>query len=291
MKLDRVKYSAFLLVIFCIFSTSHVFADWRKGARHPTPVGFDKYIVYIADGLYDPTKPHPNPEITGCDISTFCDAEYFQKVLMGRDDAEIATLEQEAKDYFLTRFGLDVDDPKNEGRIAFRSFMVDPRVNYHVVSASGERVPSRGWPVIFGGWIILVTDPNGIALAGDFAGTTTPVNGQFIFGENYIQTKKKKKYRYRYDGSVYPSWHQHSKSEPIIIKYRSQRPPVVPTSDAPLGVRDNIVVFQLETMNDDYGSGLSRGRGEILPTPDGLFKFNIVNVITFPGLSDRPASE
>jgi hypothetical protein len=41
-------------------------------------------------------------------------------------------------------------------------------------SMAGERVPAEGWEVRDGGWQLVVIDPDGFELGGDFAGLTIP---------------------------------------------------------------------------------------------------------------------
>ncbi|WP_133719086.1 hypothetical protein [Methylocaldum gracile] len=247
----------------------------------PMPTDSNNYVVYLADGLYDPLTPNPNPQITNCDPATnLCDGDYFQKEILGRTEEEIVAAEQQAKDYFNSRFGIDVDDPANAGRLVFRMFQIDPRVNYHVIFASGKRVPGEGWPVYYGGWIIMVVDPKGIDLGGDFAGAHTGFGGMFIFGENVLDTTSGQKDGNRY--SKPPKEHDR-----IVIHYQSPEPPFVPRP-GPLGVGESAIMFKLELSSNAFGSGLARGRGEIIPRENGLIKMDIVSVLSFPGLGESP---
>lgn len=257
--------------------------------RAATPAGLNKVFVYMADGLYDPLTNNPNSEITNCNpLSNLCDGEYFQKEILGRNDEEIAAEELAAKAFFKQRFGLDVDDPAFAGRLYLRMFQIDPRVNYHVISASDERVPSAGWHVSYGGWILFVTDPEGVDLGGDFVGGHTGVGGMYLYGENSIAATSKKHCWF----GDWACWfeNRHMQRDPIVLHYQTHKPPFVPRP-GPMGVGDSALMFQLELSHPEYGAGLARGRGEILPREDGLIKLNIVSVLSFPGLSDIPAAE
>lgn len=229
------------------------------------PAGYDKYLIYIADGVYAPSEPYPDSRITGCGPSPFCDGDYFHKEIMGRDDYEIQTLEAEAKEYFRVQFGVDVDDPANAGRLVFRSFMLDPRLNYHVISASGEQVPSEGWRVRDGGWATIFVDPDGFDLGGNSSGQHVPPGTMVVFGDYNIQNVKRHKDE---EGGG------NSKRGPIVIRYRSIEPQL-PTDRS----------FQCEVLHDEYGSGLVRGRVEVMMNGNERIRINAVSVITFPGFS------
>lgn len=241
----------------------------------PPPLGLSQLIVYMADGLYDPMKPNPDPHMKNCDpMLNMCDGNYFQSQILGRSAGQVIAAERAAKNYFRGQFGLNVDDPALQSRVMFRMFQIDPRVNYHVVAASGERVPREGWPVYFGGWIVVVVDPNGIDLGGRYPGVHTGLGGMFIYGENVIDVGRAEKIRHGLP----------------VIHYQSSQPPFVPPL-GPAGVGDAAIMFRLDLFNDHLGSGRARGRGEIIPQPDGRIKMDIVSVLTFPGLSQIPAAD
>lgn len=247
----------------------------RADGPQPAPLGLSELIVYMADGLYDPMKPSPDPHMKNCDaMLNMCDGDYFQSHILGRNAWQRAVAEREAKNFFRERFGLDPDAPEMKSRLFYRMFQIDPRVNYHVVTASGEHVPREGWPVYFGGWIILVVDPNGVDLGGRYAGVHTGPGGMFIYGENVIDTS-----RSRNHGGPLP-----------VIHYQSSQPPFVPPA-GPAGVGDGALMFRLDLWNARLGSGLARGRGEIIPQADGRIKLDIVSVLTFPGYSQLPPAD
>jgi len=170
-------------VAACAISTLSISAE----AGQWTPDGFRGYMVFMASGVLDATNTSPQPGITGCD-PMFCDGEYFQTQIMGRSDYEFAEFTSAAKAFFLMRFGLDVDDPANAGRIGLRLFMTNPDWQYRVFEMSGYKVPPQGWRVRDGGYALQVIDPAGVELGGEFAGIHAPQGSLFFYGEYNILT-------------------------------------------------------------------------------------------------------
>lgn len=224
----------------------------------PTPEGFDQFAVYMATGVFDPTSPHPDPEITGC-FFMFCDAPYFQEVVMGWNPTEIAEEEAAAKLYFWERFGIDVDELAASGRIDYQPFTIDPRIEYRVYHLAGYRVPAGGWEVRDGGFLVVVTNPDGIELGGELAGEHATAGSSVAFGAYNILTT-------RPNGQP---------GEEIVIRYQSPKPSV--PVEGPIG-------FVCEIEHEGWGSGLAQGFLAHVPLADGRLQFNIRNVLTFPGL-------
>ncbi len=154
---------------------------------HPAPVGWDAYLTMMQNGEFDPATP--NPDVPGC-FQFFCDGDFFQTEVMQRTPGETAAVEQDAKMFFLTRFGIDVDAPDLAGRIFFRSFYQDPRVNQRVYAMSDRIVPTSGWKVRDGGFIIFLLDPNGVELGGEFDGQVAPAGTFLVYGEYNIAARK-----------------------------------------------------------------------------------------------------
>src|SRR5918995_5800330 len=96
---------AILSASLLVASVSLVGAAGSSGA--PTPAGFDPYLVYMANGVFDPNaEPATLP------------GEIFHQEVMGRTPAEMAAQEALARQFFEQRFGLNLDD----GTVAFGSF-------------------------------------------------------------------------------------------------------------------------------------------------------------------------
>lgn len=224
-----------------------------------TPTPFDEYLVLMQTGVFDFNAPHPT--LPGC-FQTFCDGQFFHEVIMGRSPAEILTEEEAARDFFRSRFGADVDDPANAGRLFMTSFMMDPRVLYRVYTWGGRNAPPQGWEVRDGGIFVTVTDPAGFLLGGDFAGLHVPVGTLLFFGNyNFLVTHPNGKPR-----------------EELVLRYRSVAP-VVPNPDG--------LMIQCELEHPDWGLGLAQVFYTTVPRNDGRTRVNLRNVMTFPGLGNE----
>lgn len=122
----------------------------------PTPDGYNGYLVYIANGIFSPTD---NGALFGEDAITV-----FHKGIMRRTDAEVEANRQAAIAFYAHRFGLMVE---NNPDLFFSAFFAGSRINYRAYTVAGMKVPSAGWPVRDGGWLVSVLNPNGITLGGN----------------------------------------------------------------------------------------------------------------------------
>ena len=259
---QRLRHTTTWLIVMWLCLGGVVALTTPAGAEpQPIPTGYtQEFRLLMASGVVDNAE-QPDPPFVNC-FNSFCDGEYFHKVVMGRTDAEIAVLEQMAKDFYWQRFGIDVDDPANIGRIIFDDFVSDPRMNYRNYVVGGKSTPADGWFFYDGGWFIVVTDPNGFTLGGEFSDVHVPQNTLFFFGNyHFIETTKNGKIRDR-----------------INVFYRSASP-VVPVFDGAGGFR-----CELSLDGQDFPTGVqgqAQGfSGAIQISPTAL-KFNIRNVITF----------
>ncbi len=170
-----------LLGTFCMI----VLATSAEAHRPPIPTGFTHdFRVFMSTGVVDDVT-QPEPPFVDC-FRALCDGEYFHKVVMGRTEAETAALDELAKNFYLDRFGIDVDDPINAGRILFQRYTLDPRMNYRNYLAAGKKIPAEGWHIYDGGWVIVVTDPNGYTLGGEWEGYHTEIGTLLFFGNYHI---------------------------------------------------------------------------------------------------------
>lgn len=228
--------------------------------RVATPAGFDKLALYMGTGIFDPLDPEPRPGITDC-VGIFCDGMFFQKEVMGRSDEEIAALRDEAKAFYLERFGIDVNDPALAGRIAFTMFTLNPDFEYRLHALSGANAPSEGWQIRDGGFQLAVTDPDGIDLGGVLAGSHAPEGSAMFFGNyNILVTDE--------DGEP---------KDELIIFYKSN----VPGETLPNGG----FTFRCDMFNEKWGDGLGVGTILTVPLEDGTVRANGRNILTFPPVS------
>jgi hypothetical protein len=217
------------------------------------PEGFDKMLVYLMNGVYDPqdTSGVPGPDTFFTEIMGFSEEEF---------QAEL----ERAETFFRDRFGLDftgveaVDGVKSiEGAaLDTRGFMVDPRREYRAYIVSDEIVPPEGWVVRDGGWRVGIQE-GGATLTGEWGGedgTEVPGGAFVVFGDYNIDTG----------------------GEPIIIHYESGSPIL------PFGV-DGIMAFSCDLSHEAWGAGQANGT-VLAPEEleDGTVKESTRNVLTFP---------
>ncbi len=231
-----------------------------------TPLGLDFFAVFMATGTI-PFAPHPNPQIAGCGVSIFCDGDYFHQMIMGRDAAATAAEAQRAKDYFLTRFGVDVDDLVAQGRMSFDDFFLDPRGEYRAYTIAGAKIHPDGWVVRDGGFVATVLDPAGVTLQGEFAGQglIAPPGGLLVWGSYNIL-------------AAAPSGQPRGE---VVIDYRSHMPMIANTWE------ELVVNCQLSLDGFASGerSGKAQGMGTVALTPDfSGVTLSWRNVLTVGGL-------
>ena len=231
------------IITFLLMALATAAPGAREQSLFGAPDGFDQFLVILGTGLYDPAEPHP--VVPGC-FQLFCEGPYFQEIVMGRTPEEILEQESAAKAFFFERFGIDVDDPANVGRIAFLFYSADPRVDYRVYHMAGERVPSFGWEILDGGWLWLVTDPDGYELGGELAGVHVPAGAFASFGEYHIQ-------------KTLPNG---KPSGEIVIRFKAKTP-ILPKADGSL-----MALCELE--HPEWGHGLAQVQMANVLQPEGL---------------------
>jgi len=253
MKLPAIALTCSILLGL---GASNVVADNKL----TTPDGFDKLVLYMGTGIFDPTVTEPRPGVTGC-AGLFCDGEFFQKTVMGRTDEEIYALKMEAITYYIEQFGLDIDDPALAGRIELSMFTVNPDFEYRVHALSGMKAPAEGWMIRDGGFQLSVIDPNGVDLGGKTIGMHAPQGAAMFFGNyNILVTGKNGKPK-----------------DEIIISYKSS----VPGELLPNGS----FVFRCDMYHEEWGPGVGMGMILFTPLEDGTIRGNGRNVLTFPPTS------
>lgn len=238
-----------------------------SSAPQSLPVGYDDYLVFVANGSWIVDEPHPT--VPGCgELPLFCDGQYFQEQIMGRTAEEIAAKEQEAVEHFQEQFGIDVNDPANEGRLEFRTWMADPRFNYRVYSWGGRPVPPEGYEIRDGGWGVFITDPEGYTLGGKHEGVHVPAESMAFYGDYNILVTN-------------PGGQP---TEEVVHSYRAD------TFITPNQFGD--LAFACQLSDDQFAAGettgFAQGFSNIDIRPDGVLNLNIRNVLTFgPGAELR----
>jgi hypothetical protein len=208
----------------------------------PAPEGYSNLIVFIGDGVWDPTDPNfVAPTM-----------EEVQREYWGFSDADVQQYEADAKGFFLTRFGIDVDDPANADRILFIPYAADPRMGYRVVSMANRVVPAEGWPVIDAAYIVTIVDPAGFELGGDFAGVTVAADTRVTIGRYYIDT---------------------GEGDPLLIDFQS----VSPYNLDPFGLG----AIECELSSEQLGAGEAYAAYRLGQQPSGDFALTASTVLTF----------
>jgi len=247
-----------------IGTTSLSYAMEKRGfssGSTATPAGFKQMLLYMGTGIYDPNEQEPRPGVTGC-TGLFCDGDYFQKEIMNRTVDEIAQIKNDAKVFFFERFGIDVDDPANTGRVQMEMFTVNPDFEYRVQMASEMKVSSDGWMIRDGGFRLDILDPEGYELGGESQGSFAPAGSAMFFGNyNILATNKR----------------GNPKKE-IIISYKSKFPA--------FSLENGSFIFICDMFNEEWGDGLGMGNIRFIPLDDGRIRGNGRNVLSFPPSSD-----
>lgn len=243
------------LVLVALVALLLTVAGTAAGAAGPvgtsaTPAGYHKFLVYLANGIYNPNDPS----------YTAPDGTFFQKQIMHRTDAQIAEEQAKALAFFKQRFGLD---PAN-GDVNISTFMFDPRNNYRAYVVGGEAVPNSGWVVRDGGWNATVTKDTYLhGTYGGGAGKFVPAGTAVVFGDYNIN---------RTAGTSGQS------TKPLLLHYQSEFPITTPN-------RDGVITFRCELIDPETGNhGIAQG--VVAPARDagnGNIQVSIRNVITFPG--------
>lgn len=227
-----------------------------------TPVGHDKYMVLMANGVYDPQDPQYTPP----------DFKHFSQEVMGWSEAEEAEFESRARTFFAERFGIDTAAPEYAGRVMMVPFMLDPRWEYRVYNSSGEYVPQQGWVVRDGGYQLVVVDPEGVSLGGEFQGQKAPMGALAAYGKYNIKRSIGRSHKHR----------------ELVIHYQS-REPVLQNSGFPLQ-RDGqgVLIAPLEVQHPEHGAGWAFAHIVDVTLENGLRQTNNRNIMTFPAGASFP---
>ena len=239
----RTFVNTLIVALALLLAVGATTASAQGVASQQPPAGFDTMLVYLGTGVFDAADPSYEAP----------DAEYWHREIMGRSDADIAQNRAEALAFFAERFGLD---PETQDGLMFTDFMVDPRSEYRAYVSSAAAIPSEGWVVRDGGWMLSVSDPDGIALGGEFAGTHVPQGAFFVFGEYNIDVP---------DG------------DDIVIHYRS---------GSAIIAAENGMMFRCDLWHPEWGEGMAQGLSAPRTLEDGRTQANIRNVLTFSGFGD-----
>ena len=240
---------ASIVVILC-----YVFTGSNAGSSNcPTSQWFDAEFVSISDkAAFLPII------ILDSSLSFFRDIMLFT-------EEEIAQVEEDAIQFFNTRFGLDFSQsqPDEQGRRFYRNAILSaarlsPDVQYtatfnHWIMSGSTK--SRCFETRLGSWRV------------DFSGEQI-LHGTYG-GEEGIPVVAKDILNYGfYNIPVCPQ-------EPLVIRFTTPNP----IRQAP---HDGFYIMNLDAFHRVWGRGLIQGVGKFAPTEDGRVHFYLREIFTFP---------
>ena len=239
--------ASIVVILFCMFTGSSA-----RSSNCPTPQWYVAEFVGIAD------KVVSTPVIFDSSLSFFRDVMLFT-------EEEIMQLEEDAIQFFNTRFGLDFSqsEPDEWGQrfyqnATFFPARLSPEVQYAVTFnrwiVSGN-TKSVCFETSIGSFRVEFSDEQ--ILHGTYGGEEgIPVTSTdaLAFGYYYIP--------------VCPQ-------EPLVIQFST----TTPFRAEP---HDGFLYINLELFHHVWGRGLIRGTGLLTPTEDGHVHYTVREIFTFP---------
>ena len=228
------------LLLFCSasFATSN---GARPGHVAAPAEGFIKTGLLMANGIIDPNQ-----------LIIF-DMTYHTDV-RNRSPEQISEHSMLATAHFENTFNIDIAELESQGQVLFAPFILSNDMEYRVYSLSDTWVPSSGFQMADGGWLLMVTDPNGIEINGE----QIPAGSFSVYGEYY----------------AIPENQAGNTSDPIIVHYQSDRFIVT-------GFYGETPIL-CDVFHPDWGWGKAQGVSFLLPDIGGM-NANTRNVWTFTG--------
>jgi hypothetical protein len=213
----------------------------------PTPEGFRKFLVYIAEGK----------------AGGITDPEFvlaFQREVYGRDEAAVVAYSMDAKEFFLERFGLDfrgasaptATGPWEIEGARLQGSVFSPANHYTAYVVSEEWVGAAGWIVRDSSFNVTLTEDQTLhGRWGGAAGKPAKAGAAMTFGDYSIKVDR--------PGAS-------ERGETIQIHFESGSPIVADVD----GTRH----FVCDLAHPVWGPGHARG----VVLADGAVR----NVLTFP---------
>ena len=217
------------------------------GSPAPTPAGFTKFLVYMAEG----------------NAGSITDPDFvlaFQHEVYGRDEAAVAAYAREAMAFFLARFGLDfrsataptVVGPWEIDGAVMQGSVFSPANGYTAYVVSEEAVGPQGWIVRDASFGARLTEDQTLhGTWGGTAGKPAKAGSGVGFGDYNIKVDK--------PGAS-------ERGETIQIHFETGAPII--------GDIDGTFHFVCDLAHPVWGAGSARG----VVTADG----GVRNVLTFP---------
>jgi len=231
----------------------------KKAKKYLTPDPFDGFMVFVGDGEI------PANEAPAANASTF-----FTDIMCWGEQ-EFADWMSDRFAILEDRFGLDLAAAEASLSLTNVAYAdsdlfiaivhTNPDLDYRAVAVGDRAVPQEGWVNREGAIQIVVTNPNGITLGGEFAGVHVPAGGFFAAGIYNVEVTDK-------HGPT---------GEELVLNFASSIP-ITPAFDQSFG-------FSCLLDSDLFANdGLAQGHGAVVPvTRNGnpFLKANFRNILTF----------
>ena len=232
-----------MALVLGVFSFSVSFAQTAA-----MPHGYDGYMVFMANGVTDPNEP-----------LNFVTDSFFKDV-MGWNQEELDQYITEELSRIETKYG--IPDPATNPDVSVLTVRTNEAINYRAYTIGGRRVHQNGYPIREGAILVLVTNPDGITLGGDFEGVHLEAGGSIAAGFYNIQVTGR-------DGK--PTGRK------MIVGFRSAAPlpPIVALSTFP---------FVCEAESEEFGVGLAQGINNAQLIGEGvdtMLQSSVRTVLTF----------
>ena len=239
--------ASIVVILFCMFTGSNA-----RSSNCPTPQWFVAEFVGNVDQVV-------SPPIVILDSSL-----WFFRDVMRLTEKEIAQVEEDAIQFFNTRFGLNFSqsEPDEWGR----------RFYQNATFLSARFSPEVRYAVTFNRWIVS-GDTKSVCFESHYGAFRVEISGEQILhgtygGEEGILAGPTEALSYGYYYiPVFPQ-------EPLVIQYTTATPGRLD--------RDGFQVANLDLFHRYLGRGLTQGILRYIPTEDGRVHFTLRDVFTFP---------
>ena len=239
--------ASIIVMLFCMFTGSNA-----RSRTCPTPQWYVAEFVGIAD------KVVSSPVILDGSLSFFRDVMLF-------NEEEIAQVEEDAIQFFNTKFGLNFSqsEPNDLGQRFYQNATFFP----------ARLSPEVQYAITFNRWIVS-GNTRSVCFETHVGSYRVEFSDQQILHGTYggekgipVELTDALAYGY-YNIPVCPQ-------EPLVIQFSTATP-------FRADPHDGIVVTNLDLIHRVWGHGLTRGIGLLIPTEDGHVYYILRELFTFP---------
>ena len=240
--------ASIVVILFCMFTSSNA-----RSSNCPTPQWFVAEFVCISDRI-----------ISSPVVLRDSSLSFFRDVMLFTEE-EIAQVEEDAIQFYNTRFGLDFSqsEPDEHGQRFYQNATFFP----------ARFSPEVRYVVTFNRWIVS-GNTRSVCFENHSGSFTVRFSDQQILhgtygGEEGIPVASTTTVAYGYMSiPICPQ-------EPLVMQWRT----ATPIRIDPL---DDFHVINIDLFNRVWGHGLNRGIARLVPTEDGRAHFTTHEIFTFP---------